>query len=158
MIAPEERHGKPSSLFPFWLGSNIIITYMLIGGILIVLGLPLAAAIAIAVLGNLTWVFRSQSASSVVTRAEAAGHITSPVSQIRHRQSAGRAYRGDGLDELQQLVGIPELVDQPGGLGPAYCGNSLSLVGNYRVKLERSLAALVKTVHPSSRTGGGAGL
>ncbi len=46
----------------------------------------------------------------------------------------------------------------PGGLGPAYCGNSLSLVGNYRVKLERSLAALVKTVHPSSRTGGGAGL
>ncbi len=79
VIAPEERHGKPSSLFPFWLGSNIIITYMLIGGILIVLGLPLAAAIAIAVVGNLTWVFvgvmsvpgpRTGTATMVVSRAQ----------------------------------------------------------------------------------------
>src|SRR5215470_16455562 len=57
VIPADERHGRPSSLFPFWLGSNIIVTYMLIGGILIVLGLPLAAAIAIAVVCNLTWVF-----------------------------------------------------------------------------------------------------
>ena len=79
VIPPEERHGTPSSLFPFWLGSNIIITYMLIGGILILLGLPLAAAIAIAVAGNLTWVFvgfisvpgpRTGTASMVISRAQ----------------------------------------------------------------------------------------
>ncbi|HEX6933830.1 MAG TPA: cytosine permease [Streptosporangiaceae bacterium] len=79
VIPAGERHGKPSSLFPFWLGSNVIITYMLIGGILIVLGLPLIAAIAIAVLGNLTWVFvglmsvpgpRTGTATMVVSRAQ----------------------------------------------------------------------------------------
>jgi purine-cytosine permease-like protein len=79
VIPPTERHGKPASLFPFWLGSNVIITYMLIGGILIVLGLPLGAAIAIAVLGNLTWVFvglisvpgpRTGTATMVVSRAQ----------------------------------------------------------------------------------------
>ena len=79
VVPAEERHGRPSSLFPFWLGSNIIITYMLIGGILVVLGLPLATAIAIAVLGNLAWVFvglmsvpgpRTGTATMVVSRAQ----------------------------------------------------------------------------------------
>ena len=52
---------------------------MLIGGILILLGLPLAAAIAIAVVCNLTWVFvgfisipgpRTGTASMVISRAQ----------------------------------------------------------------------------------------
>jgi nucleobase:cation symporter-1, NCS1 family len=79
VIPLAERHGKPTSLFSLWLGSNVIITYMLIGGILIVLGLPLGAAIAIAVLCNLTWIFvglisvpgpRTGTATMVVSRAQ----------------------------------------------------------------------------------------
>ncbi|HUZ55255.1 MAG TPA: cytosine permease [Streptosporangiaceae bacterium] len=79
VIPADERHGRPLSLFPFWLGSNIIFTYMLFGGILIELGLPLGAALTIAVLGNLAWVLvglmsvpgpRTGTATMVVSRAQ----------------------------------------------------------------------------------------
>ncbi|MGI9004936.1 MAG: purine-cytosine permease family protein [Streptosporangiaceae bacterium] len=79
VIPPGERHGRPLSLLPFWLGSNIIFTYMLFGGILVELGLPLAAALAIAVVGNMAWILvglmsvpgpRTGTATMVVSRAQ----------------------------------------------------------------------------------------
>ncbi|HEX9066588.1 MAG TPA: cytosine permease [Streptosporangiaceae bacterium] len=79
VIPADERHGKPLSLLPFWLGSNIIFTYMLFGGILIELGLPLAAALVIAVIGNMVWILvglmsvpgpRTGTATMVVSRAQ----------------------------------------------------------------------------------------
>lgn len=55
VIPDGERHGKPSDLFSFWLGSNVIFTYLLLGGILIELGLSLWVAIVIAIVFNLAW-------------------------------------------------------------------------------------------------------
>jgi NCS1 family nucleobase:cation symporter-1 len=83
VIPASERHGGPLSLFPFWLGSNIIFTYMLFGGILIEIGLPLGIALTIAVLGNLTWILvglmsvpgpRTGTATMVVSRAQYGFH------------------------------------------------------------------------------------
>lgn len=83
VIPESERHGVPSDLFHFWMGSNIIFTYMLFGGILIQLGLPLVAALILAVFGNLAWFFvgvlgiggpRSGTASMVISRAQYGYH------------------------------------------------------------------------------------
>ena len=79
VIPDEERHGKPSDLFSFWVGSNIIFTYLLFGGILIQLGLSLTVALVLAVVGNLVWGLvgvlsiagpRTGTSSMVVSRAQ----------------------------------------------------------------------------------------
>ena len=36
VIPDSERHGKPSDLFSFWLGSNVIFTYLLLSWIWLV--------------------------------------------------------------------------------------------------------------------------
>jgi purine-cytosine permease-like protein len=79
VIPDEERHGKPSDLFSFWLGSNVIFTYLLLGGILIELGLSLWVAVVIALVFNLAWNLvgvltvpgpRTGTANMVVSRAQ----------------------------------------------------------------------------------------
>ena len=79
VIPDDERHGRPRDLFGFWMGSNIIFTFILFGGILIQLGLSLPVALALAVVGNLAWVLvgvlsvpgpRTGTASMVVSRAQ----------------------------------------------------------------------------------------
>jgi purine-cytosine permease-like protein len=79
VIPDGERHGKPSDLFSFWLGSNVIFTYLLLGGILIELGLSLVPAIIIVVICNLAWTLvgvltvpgpRTGTANMVVSRAQ----------------------------------------------------------------------------------------
>lgn len=79
VIPDSERHGKPSDLFSFWLGSNVIFTYLLLGGILIELGLSLWTAVVIAVVCNLAWGLvgvlavpgpRTGTANMVVSRAQ----------------------------------------------------------------------------------------
>src|SRR6185312_14810312 len=79
VIPDQERHGKPSDLFSFWLGSNVIFTYLLLGGILIELGLSLWVAVVIAVVFNLAWNLvgvltvpgpRTGTANMVVSRAQ----------------------------------------------------------------------------------------
>jgi NCS1 family nucleobase:cation symporter-1 len=83
VIPASERHGKPSDLFPFWFGTNVIFTYILFGGILIQLGLSLAAALVLAVVGNLVWLVvgivsipgpRTGTATMVVSRAQYGFH------------------------------------------------------------------------------------
>ena len=79
VIPDQERHGKASDLFSFWFGSNVIFTYLLLGGILIELGLSLWVAVAVAVVCNLAWGLvgvltvpgpRTGTANMVVSRAQ----------------------------------------------------------------------------------------
>lgn len=78
-IPDSEREGRPWELFPLWFGGNVLFTYVLFGGILITLGLPLLTALLIAVVGNLAWVFvgllatvgpKTGTATMVVSRAQ----------------------------------------------------------------------------------------
>src|SRR3954465_2540600 len=55
MIPDEERHGRPWELFPVWFGGNVIFTYLLFGGILVELQLPLATSPVLAVIFNAAW-------------------------------------------------------------------------------------------------------
>lgn len=54
-IPPAERHGRPRELFWVWMSANIIYLYFVIGGVLMLLGLPLWEALAITIVGNLWW-------------------------------------------------------------------------------------------------------
>lgn len=55
-IPPAERHGKPRSLFFVWMSANVIYLYFVLGGVLILLGLPVWQALLLTVLGNLWWI------------------------------------------------------------------------------------------------------
>ena len=79
VIPDAERHGSPRDLFSFWFGSNVIFTYLLLGGILIELGLSLWVAVTIAVVCDLAWILvgvltvpgpRTGTANMVVSRAQ----------------------------------------------------------------------------------------
>lgn len=54
-IPPAERHGHPRELFWVWMSANVIYLYFVIGGVLMLLGLPLWEALAITIAGNLWW-------------------------------------------------------------------------------------------------------
>jgi nucleobase:cation symporter-1, NCS1 family len=51
-IPPEERHGKPYSLFTFWAASNVQILAISVGVLAIVFGLSLPWAIFSIIVGN----------------------------------------------------------------------------------------------------------
>ncbi|MBX5329394.1 hypothetical protein CHX23_02120 [Rhodococcoides fascians] len=78
-IPDDERFGHPRSLFAVWAASNINFLYVVLGGLLIVLGLNLWQAIVVVAVGNLFWAAIgfmatsgpvSGSPSSVITRAQ----------------------------------------------------------------------------------------
>lgn len=78
-IPDEERFGHPRSLFAVWAASNINFLYVVLGGLLIVLGLNLWQAIIVVAVGNLFWAAIgfmatsgpvSGSPSSVITRSQ----------------------------------------------------------------------------------------
>ncbi|MFF2371546.1 purine-cytosine permease family protein [Agromyces sp. NPDC058110] len=54
-IPASERHGRPSGLFWVWMSANVGYLYFVVGGVLMLLGLPLWEALAITVVGNLWW-------------------------------------------------------------------------------------------------------
>ncbi|WP_314505130.1 cytosine permease [uncultured Microbacterium sp.] len=54
-IPDAERHGHPRALFGIWAAANVLYLNFVFGGILILLGLGIAEALAICVLGNLWW-------------------------------------------------------------------------------------------------------
>jgi NCS1 family nucleobase:cation symporter-1 len=77
-IPDDERSGKARDLFWVWLGGNISLTYLIIGGALVGLGLGFWAAVGAIVLGNLLYVLvglggvtgpRAGTATMVVSRA-----------------------------------------------------------------------------------------
>ncbi|MBM7505997.1 purine-cytosine permease family protein [Agromyces aurantiacus] len=54
-VPESDRHGRPSSLFWVWMSANVAYLYFVVGGVLMLLGLPLWEALAITVVGNLWW-------------------------------------------------------------------------------------------------------
>ena len=77
-IGPEYRHGRPRELFAVWLSSNLAYFYILVGGLLPVLGLSAAQSFAVLFVGNLLWALvgllavsgpSTGSPSTVTTRA-----------------------------------------------------------------------------------------
>jgi nucleobase:cation symporter-1, NCS1 family len=54
-IPDSERHGRPRELFWVWMSANVVYLYFVLGGVLMLLGLSLAEALAITVVGNLWW-------------------------------------------------------------------------------------------------------
>ncbi|MFJ9566379.1 purine-cytosine permease family protein [Streptomyces fuscichromogenes] len=77
-IGPEGRHGRPGELFAVWLSSNLAYFYILVGGLLPVLGLSTWQSFAVLAAGNLFWALvgllavsgpSTGSPSSIVTRA-----------------------------------------------------------------------------------------
>ncbi|MGY2876380.1 nucleobase:cation symporter-1, NCS1 family [Marmoricola sp. URHA0025 HA25] len=83
MIPDEERHGRPWELFPVWFGGNVIFTYLLFGGILVELQLPLATSLVLAVIFNAAWGLvglvatvgpKTGTATMVVSRAQYGMH------------------------------------------------------------------------------------
>ncbi|SFR83091.1 Purine-cytosine permease [Agromyces sp. CF514] len=54
-IPQSERHGRPRELFWVWMSANVIYLYFVVGGVLMLLGLPLWEALLVTVLGNLWW-------------------------------------------------------------------------------------------------------
>jgi purine-cytosine permease-like protein len=54
-IPPSDRHGRPRELFWVWMSANVVYLYFVIGGVLMLLGLPLWEALAITIVGNLWW-------------------------------------------------------------------------------------------------------
>jgi NCS1 family nucleobase:cation symporter-1 len=77
-IPDDERGGRARDLFWVWLGGNVSLTYIIIGGALVGLGLGFWAAVAAIVLGNLLYVVvglggvagpRAGTATMVVSRA-----------------------------------------------------------------------------------------
>lgn len=74
----EERHGRPRELFWVWAASNVNYLYIVLGGLLMVLGLDVWQGLAVVVVGNLFWAAIgllaitgpvSGTPSSVVTRS-----------------------------------------------------------------------------------------
>jgi nucleobase:cation symporter-1, NCS1 family len=77
-IPDDERSGRARDLFWVWLGGNVSLTYIIVGGALVGLGLGFWAAVAAIVLGNLLFVVvglggiagpRAGTATMVVSRA-----------------------------------------------------------------------------------------
>lgn len=87
VIPDSDRNGRPRDLFSLWFGGNIIFTYLLFGGILIALGLPLGTCLLIGVVCNLAWIFvgllatvgpKTGTASLVVSRVQYGYHGNKP--------------------------------------------------------------------------------
>ncbi|MFI8964309.1 purine-cytosine permease family protein [Streptomyces sp. NPDC053493] len=77
-IPDAERHGRPSELFSIWAAANVNYLSLVIGGALVLMGLGLAQALAVIVVGNLFWLLTGLLAvsgpaagapSEVITRA-----------------------------------------------------------------------------------------
>ncbi|MEU9864836.1 cytosine permease [Streptomyces sp. NPDC047971] len=77
-IPDTERHGRPRELFAIWAAANVNYLSLVIGGALVLMGLSLAQALLVIVVGNLFWLLTGVLAvsgpaagapSEVITRA-----------------------------------------------------------------------------------------
>ncbi|MGW9249101.1 purine-cytosine permease family protein [Streptomyces badius] len=77
-IPDADRRGRPRELFAVWAAANVNYLSLLAGGVLVLLGLTLAQALAVIVVGNLFWLLTgvlaisgpaSGTPSEVITRA-----------------------------------------------------------------------------------------
>lgn len=77
-VPDDERHGSPRELFAIWAAPNVSYLSFVVGAALVLMGLPLAEAFAVIVVGNLFWLLTgfiavsgpaSGTTGSVVSRA-----------------------------------------------------------------------------------------
>ncbi|GAA5153330.1 cytosine permease [Pseudonocardia eucalypti] len=77
-VPPAERHGRPRELFAIWASSNVNYLYLVLGGLLTLMGLTVWQGIAVVVAGNLFWLSigliavsgtSSGTPTNVITRA-----------------------------------------------------------------------------------------
>lgn len=54
-VPPEERHGRPAELFWVWAAANVNYLYIVLGGLLMVLGLDVWEGLTVVLVGNLFW-------------------------------------------------------------------------------------------------------
>ncbi|MGH6939187.1 purine-cytosine permease family protein [Hypericibacter sp.] len=55
LIPDSERRGHPRELFWVWAGANLILTYIIVGGLLAVLGLTMGQMLLVVIVGNLLY-------------------------------------------------------------------------------------------------------
>jgi purine-cytosine permease-like protein len=55
LVPPGERHGRPLDVFWMWLGTNFNVGYVVFGAIIVLLGLSFTQAVAIILIGNLSF-------------------------------------------------------------------------------------------------------
>ncbi|MGW6565838.1 purine-cytosine permease family protein [Streptomyces sp. NPDC054975] len=63
-IPDAERHGRPRELFAVWAAANVNYLSLVVGGALVLMGLSLAQALAVIVVGNLFWLLTGVLAMS----------------------------------------------------------------------------------------------
>ena len=77
-VPDEERHGTPRELFMIWAAPNVSYLSFVVGATLVLIGLPLAEALAVTLAGNVLWLLTgfiavsgpaSGTTGSVVSRA-----------------------------------------------------------------------------------------
>ena len=54
-VPASERHGRPLDLFWVWMAANVNYLYVILGGLLTVLGLTIWQALVVVLIGNLFW-------------------------------------------------------------------------------------------------------
>lgn len=83
LVTDAERNGSARDLVWIWAGANVILTYIIVGSVLVVLGLTMAQMLAVVLLGNLFFVFvgmggvpgaRVGTATMVISRAAFGRH------------------------------------------------------------------------------------
>lgn len=80
VIPESDRHGHPRELFWIWLASNAAFTYILLGGVLILIGLNIWQAVLAQVLGILFFIF----VALVGTAGPKAGTPTMMISRAQY--------------------------------------------------------------------------
>lgn len=86
----DERHGRPRELFWVWAASNVNYLYIVLGGLLSVLGLGIVQGLAVVLVGNLFWLAIGLLAIS----GPASGTPSSVVSRSMFGVLGNRVYTG----------------------------------------------------------------
>jgi purine-cytosine permease-like protein len=79
-VPPDERRGRPRQLFAVWAAPQVSYLSFVVGASLIIMGLSLAQAIAVILVGNLPWIFTGIVAAS----GPAAGTSGSVISRAMY--------------------------------------------------------------------------
>ncbi|AMM21410.1 nitrate reductase [Frondihabitans sp. PAMC 28766] len=87
-VPDAERHGRPRSLFAIWAASNITYLYVVLGGLMVMLGLNLWQAGLVIVAGNLFWI----AVGFVAISGPAAGTPSEIITRAMYGVRGNRVY------------------------------------------------------------------
>ncbi|WP_082574447.1 MULTISPECIES: purine-cytosine permease family protein [unclassified Nocardioides] len=89
-VPASERHGRPRELFWVWAAANVNYLYIVLGGLLMVLGLNVWQGMAVVLVGNLFWV----AIGVLATSGPPAGAPSSVISRSMFGVRGNRVYTG----------------------------------------------------------------